>query len=61
MCEIWRGMRIVGAFPNSKSCLNLAAARLRHIAGPQWTTRKYMNMTRYSRIKPKEPSLHEVL
>ena len=23
---------------------NLAAARLRHIAGTQWSTRKYMNM-----------------
>jgi hypothetical protein len=26
------------------ACLNLAAARLRHIAGTQWSTRKYMNM-----------------
>jgi len=34
-----------GAFPDGKSCLNLAAARLRHIAGTQWATRKYMNMT----------------
>ncbi len=37
--------RVVGAFPDGKSCLNLAAARLRHIAGTQWSTRKYMNMT----------------
>ena len=35
----------VGAFPDGQSCLNLAAARLRHIAGTQWSTRKYMNMT----------------
>jgi hypothetical protein len=26
------------------TCLNLAAARLRHIAGTQGSTRKYMNM-----------------
>ena len=43
--EIRRRTRVVGAFPDGKSCLNLAAARLRHIAGTQWSTRKYMNMT----------------
>lgn len=36
--------RVVGAFPDGQSCLNLAAARLRHIAATQWSTRKYMNM-----------------
>ena len=45
MREIRRRTRVVGAFPDGKSCLNLAAARLRHIAGTQWATRKYMNMT----------------
>ncbi|MEM7445330.1 MAG: IS256 family transposase, partial [Pseudomonadota bacterium] len=30
--------------PDGQSCLNLAAARLRHIAGTKWSTRKYMNM-----------------
>lgn len=44
MREIRRRTRVVGAFPDGKSCLNLAAARLRHIAGTQWSTRKYMNM-----------------
>ena len=37
--------RVVGAFPDGKSCPNLAAARPRHIAGTQWSTRKYINMT----------------
>ncbi len=37
--------RVVGAFPDGQSCLNLAAARLRHIAAGKWSTRKYMNMT----------------
>ena len=32
MREIRRRTRVVGAFPDGKSCLNLAAARLRHIA-----------------------------
>lgn len=44
MREIRRRTRVVGAFPDGESCLNLAAARLRHIAGTQWSTRKYMNM-----------------
>ena len=44
MKEIRRRTRVVGAFPDGKSCLNLAAARLRHIAGSQWAARKYMNM-----------------
>ena len=45
MREIRRRTCAVGAFPDGKSCLNLAAARLRHIAGTQWSTRRYMNMT----------------
>ena len=45
MREIRRRTRVVGAFPDGKSCLNLAAARLRHIAGTQWSARKYINMT----------------
>jgi len=44
MKEIRRRTRVVGAFPDGRSCLNLAAARLRHIAASQWATRCYMNM-----------------
>ena len=44
MKEIRRRTRVVGAFPDGQSCLNLAAARLRHIAGSQWSMRRYMNM-----------------
>ena len=44
MKEIRRRTKVVGAFPDGNSCLNLAAARLRHIAGTQWSSRKYMNM-----------------
>ena len=44
MKEIRRRTRVVGAFPDGQSCLNLAAARLRHIAASNWATRKYMNM-----------------
>ena len=44
MKEIRRRTRVVGAFPDGWSCLNLAAARLRRIAGGQWPTRRYVNM-----------------
>jgi putative transposase len=42
--EIWRRTRVVGAFPDGQSALNLAAARLRHIAGTAWSTKRYLNM-----------------
>src|SRR3954452_19184157 len=44
MREIRRRTRVVGAFPDGQSCLNLAAARLRYIAGTAWSARCYMNM-----------------
>ena len=44
MREIRRRTRVVGAFPDGQSCLNLAAARLRCIAGTAWSTKRYMNM-----------------
>ena len=33
-----------GAFPDGQFGLCLAAARLKHVAGTQWSTRKYMDM-----------------
>src|ERR1700680_2363952 len=36
MKEIRRRTRVVGAFPDGQSCLNLAAARQRYIAGTTW-------------------------
>ncbi len=36
--------QVGGAFPDAQSCLSMAAARLRHIAGTKWSTRHYMNM-----------------
>ena len=46
MREIRRRTRVVGAFPDGNSALMLAAARLRHIAGTRWGTRKYLKMDR---------------
>ena len=42
--EIRRRTRVVGAFPDGQSALNLAAARLRHIAGTEWSTKRYLNI-----------------
>ena len=44
MREIRRRTRVVGAFPDGQSYLNLAAARLRHIAGTSWSTKRYLTM-----------------
>ena len=41
--EVRRRTRVVGAFPDGKSALMLVAARLRHIAGTKWGTKKYLN------------------
>jgi putative transposase len=46
MREIRRRTRVVGAFPDGQSALMLVAARLRHVAGSRWGTRKYLDMTR---------------
>ena len=51
MREIRRRSRVVGCFPDGHSALMLAAARLRHIAGTRWGTKKYMNMNRLQEQK----------
>ena len=48
MREIRRRTRVVGALPDGRSALMLVAARLRHVAGSRWGTRKYLDMTRLS-------------
>ena len=57
MKEIRRRTRVVGAFPDGKSCLNLAAARLRHVAGTTWSAKRYLNME----LLRKEKSLNNSL
>ena len=51
MREIRRRTPVVGAFPDGKSALMLVAARLRHVAGTKWGTRRYMNMNRLKEIE----------
>ena len=35
---------MVGAFPDGNPAIDLAAARLRHIVGTRWSTKRYPNM-----------------
>ena len=44
--EVRRRTRVVGAFPDGQSALMLVAARLRHVAGTRWGTRRYLDMDR---------------
>ena len=46
MKEIKRRTKVVGAFPDGNSALMPAAARVRHVAGTRWGTRKYPDMDR---------------
>ena len=57
--EIKRRTRAIGAFPDGQSALMLVCARLRHVAGTQWGTRKYMNMDHLA--KPEDGMLSDSL
>lgn len=48
--EVRRRTRVVGAFPDGNSALMLVAARLRHIAGTKWGTRRYLNMSLLNKL-----------
>ncbi len=48
MREIRRRTRVVGNFPDGQSALMLVAARLRHIAGTTWSSRRYLDMDKMS-------------
>jgi transposase-like protein len=54
MREIRRRTRVVGAFPDGHSALMLVAARLRHVAGTKWGTRKYLDMERLRELNREE-------
>ena len=54
MRQIRRRTKVVGAFPDGNSALMLSAARLRHIEGTQWGTKRYMNMDRLFEMKQEQ-------
>ena len=50
--EIRRRTRVVVSFPDRQSALKLAAARLRHVAGTAWSTKRYLNIELLSDDRP---------
>ena len=42
--EIRCRTRVAGTFPDGESALNLAAVHLRHVAGTEWSTKRYLSM-----------------
>jgi len=51
MREIRRRTRVVGAFPDGESALMLVAARLRHIAGTKWSSRRYLDVSMLKEVE----------
>ena len=43
--EHWRRIRVVGTFPDGKSALMLAAARLKYVADSEWGSRRYLDVS----------------
>ena len=56
MREIRRRTRVVGCFPDGQSALMLVGARLRHVAGTRWGTRRYLDM---EHLRPRSAELNE--
>lgn len=44
--EIRRRTRVVGAFPDGRSALMLISARIRYVTSNDWSTRRYLDMSR---------------
>lgn len=44
--EMRRRTHLVGAFPDGKSALMLISARIRYVIDNDWSTRRYLNMSR---------------
>ena len=44
--EIRRRTRVVGSFPDGNSALMLICARIRYVTGNEWSTRRYLDMSR---------------
>jgi len=54
--EVRRRTRVVGNFPDGRSALMLVAARLRHVAGTAWGTRRYLTVERLAEQQREQSS-----
>jgi putative transposase len=56
---IRRRTRVFGAFPDGHSAVMLISARLRHIAGTTWGTKRYLN-TDHLNAFDHHPTIQEI-
>ena len=59
--EIKRRTRAIGAFPDGQSALMLVCARLRHVAGTQWGSKRYMSMNHLSELELEDDPLSDII
>ena len=50
--EIRRRTRVVGSFPDGRSALMLVCARVRYVTSDEWSTRRYLDMSRLGETVP---------
>ena len=50
--EIRRRTRVVGSFPDGRSALMLVCARVRYVTSNEWSTRRYLDMSRLGKTVP---------
>ncbi|MBW3078686.1 IS256 family transposase [Bifidobacterium simiiventris] len=50
--EIRRRTRVVGSFPDGRSALMLICARVRYVTSSEWSTRRYLDMSRLGETVP---------
>ena len=50
--EIRRRTRVVGSFPDGRSALMLVCARVRYVTSNEWSTRRYLDMSRVGETVP---------
>ncbi|WP_318795499.1 transposase, partial [Bifidobacterium longum] len=44
--EVRRRTRVVGSFPDGRSALMLVCTRVRYVTSNEWSTRRYLDMSR---------------
>ena len=50
--KIRRRTRVVGSFPDGRSALMLVCARVRYVTSNEWSTRRYLDMSRLGETVP---------
>ena len=58
--EVKRRTRVVGNFPDGNSALMLTCARLRHVAGTKWGTRRYLDMSHLGLAATAAPAVPQI-